>query len=128
MAILLDTNALLWFLMAPNRLGKQTAKLLSSEPDLYASSLSIAELKIKEMKGKLSLPPELEKLLTNAQVEIMGFNSAHAIEMGRFGSLADHDPFDRMILSQASFERINLVTADRRLLGLGLDFVLDAEN
>ena len=114
--------------MAPSRLGKQAAKLLSSEPDLYASSLSIAELKIKEMKGKLSLPPDLEKLLTNAQVKIMGFKSAHAIEMGRFGSLADHDPFDRMILSQASFERINLVTADRRLLGLGLDFVLDAEN
>jgi PIN domain nuclease of toxin-antitoxin system len=46
----------------------------------------------------------------------------------RFGSLAKHDPFDRLILAQASASGAKLVTADTALLSLNLDFILDAEN
>lgn len=50
-----------------------------------------------------------------------------ADEILRFGSLAKHDPFDRLILSQASASGAKLITADRTLLALQLDFILDAE-
>jgi PIN domain nuclease of toxin-antitoxin system len=127
MPFLLDTNALLGLLIGSVEFGKETTRRLKFEPDLFVSSLSIAELKIKEMKGKISLPSTFPDLVVAAEVEILDFNADHAIEMGRFGSLANHDPFDRMLLSQASYERFRFITTDRRLVELGLDFVLDAE-
>jgi PIN domain nuclease of toxin-antitoxin system len=128
MAFLLDTNALLGLLIGSVDFGKETTRRLKFEPDLCVSSISIAELKIKEMKGKISLPSTFPDRILAAEVEILDFNSDHAIEMGRFGSLANHDPFDRMLLSQASFERFKFITTDRRLAELGLDFVIDAES
>jgi PIN domain nuclease of toxin-antitoxin system len=127
MPFLLDTNALLGLLIGSVEFGKETTRRLKFEPDLFVSSLSIAELKIKEMKGKISLPSTFPDLIVAAQVEILDFNADHAIEMGRFGSLANHDPFDRMLLSQASYERFRFITTDRRVVELGLDFVIDAE-
>ena len=128
MAFLLDTNALLGLIIGSVDFGKETTRRLKFEPDLFVSSLSLAELKIKEMKGKISLPSTFAELIVGAEVEILDFNADHAIEMGRFGSLANHDPFDRMLLSQASFERFKFITNDRRLVELGLDFVIDAES
>lgn len=126
MAVLLDTNALVWFLVGSNDIGRQTKRRLQVEPDLHASSLSFAELKMKEMRKKIILPPDLLESLASLQVKVQSFSASHAFELGRFGSLVDHDPFDRMILAQASAERSQLITADQRLLSLDLDFVLDA--
>ena len=126
MAVLLDTNALVWFLVGSNDIGRQTKRRLQVEPDLHASSLSFAELKMKEMRKKIILPPDLLESLASLQVKVQSFSASHAFELGRFGSLVDHDPFDRMILAQASAERSQLITADHRLLSLDLDFVLDA--
>lgn len=39
-----------------------------------------------------------------------------------------HDPFDRLLLAQALVERCRFLTADRRLLGLGRDWILPAVN
>jgi len=125
-AVLLDTNALVWFLVGSNDIGRQTKRRLQVEPDLHASSLSFAELKMKEMRKKIILPPDLLESLASLQVKVQSFSASHAFELGRFGSLVDHDPFDRMILAQASAERSQLITADQRLLSLDLDFVLDA--
>jgi len=125
-AVLLDTNALVWFLIGSNDIGRQTKRRLQVEPDLLVSSLSFAELKMKEMRKKIILPPDLLESLASLQVKVQSFSASHAFELGRFGSLVDHDPFDRMILAQASAERSQLITADHRLLSLDLDFVLDA--
>lgn len=39
---------------------------------------------------------------------------------------AGRDPFDRILLAQAKVERPTFLTADRRLLTLGYDWVADA--
>jgi PIN domain nuclease of toxin-antitoxin system len=123
---LLDTNALVWFLVGSKEIGRQAYRRLQVEPDLYVSSLSFAELKMKEMRKKISLPTDLIQSLERLQVKVQSFSADHALELTRFGSLIDHDPFDRMILAQASAERCQLLTADQRLLSLDLDFVVDA--
>jgi PIN domain nuclease of toxin-antitoxin system len=123
---LLDTNALVWFLVGSKEMGRQAYRRLQVEPDLYVSSLSFAELKMKEMRKKISLPTDLIQSLERLQVKVQSFSADHALELTRFGSLIDHDPFDRMILAQASAERCQLLTADQRLLSLDLDFVVDA--
>ncbi|MDN5796628.1 MAG: hypothetical protein L0H79_12845 [Intrasporangium sp.] len=56
----------------------------------------------------------------------MPFHASHAKEVGRFAALAHHDPFDRMLLAQASAEGMRFLTSDAVLLGLGLDWVVDA--
>lgn len=46
--------------------------------------------------------------------------------MEELPDLARHDPFDRMLLSQARHEDLLLLTSDRQLLELGIDRVIDA--
>ena len=50
----------------------------------------------------------------------------HAEGLRGFPELVRHDPFDRLIVSQAAAEGLTLFTADRVLLALGKDFVVDA--
>ena len=40
--------------------------------------------------------------------------------------LIGHDLFDRVLLVQAKVERLDFLTADRRLLALDYDWILDA--
>jgi PIN domain nuclease of toxin-antitoxin system len=126
MAFLVDSHVLFWTLAKPALLGKRAKQIIELESEIFFSSISLAEFKIKAMLGKVSFPDSIyESIVDNDFVELP-FLSQHALEMGRFGSLVKHEPFDRMILAQASHERLRLLTADKVLLELGLDFVVDA--
>jgi PIN domain nuclease of toxin-antitoxin system len=83
---------------------------------------------MKSMLGGTKIPSDLSEQFQNANIPVSDFSSNAADEILRFGSLAKHDPFDRLILAQASASGSKLVTSDRTLLALNLDFVLDAEN
>lgn len=126
--ILLDTHVAVWVAGTPGRLGPKTKKLIQTAQDVSVSSISIAELNMKSMLGGMKVPDDMSKLFENANIQVSEFTSDAADEILRFGSLAKHDPFDRLILSQASATGAKLITADRTLLSLGLDFILDAEN
>jgi PIN domain nuclease of toxin-antitoxin system len=41
-------------------------------------------------------------------------------------TLVRHDPFDRLLVAQATRAGLRLLTADQVLLGLGRDFIIDA--
>jgi PIN domain nuclease of toxin-antitoxin system len=88
--------------------------------------VSHAEFRIKSMLGKLVLPDGFAELVGVQGFAHLAFNHRHAEEIGRFSDLVRHDPFDRMLLAQAAFERVAFLTVDRRLLDLGLDSVHDA--
>jgi PIN domain nuclease of toxin-antitoxin system len=107
-------------------LGKKAKHSVEFEPEIFFSSLSIAEFKIKAMLGKSNFPNAIYEAIIESELIELPFSAGHALELGRFGSLTKHEPFDRMILSQASHERFKLLTADQRLLNLGLDFIRDA--
>lgn len=126
--ILLDTNALLWVLHADDQLGSQARRHLDEAPVVYYSSISVSELTIKSMIGRLSLPggDRFPAIFADAGLRELPFTSTHAAGMLRFPALARHDPFDRMILAQADTERLRLLTSDRTLLSLGQTWILDA--
>ena len=126
--ILLDTHVAVWVAGSPSRLGPKTRKMIQTAKDVSISSISIAELNMKSMLGGIKIPSELSKRFKDADIQVSEFTSMAADEILRFGSLAKHDPFDRLILAQASASGAKLVTADRALLALHLDFILDAEN
>lgn len=126
--ILLDTHVAVWVAGSPGRLGPKSKKLIQATIDVSVSSISIAELNMKSMLGGIKVPDNLSEQFENANIQVSEFTSNAANEILRFGSLAKHDPFDRLILAQASANGAKLVTADRALLSLGLDFIIDAEN
>ena len=125
--ILLDTHVAVWVAGSPSRLGPRTKKLIQTAKEVSVSSISIAELNMKSMLGGIKIPSDLSEQFQNANIPVSDFSSKAANEILRFGSLAKHDPFDRLILAQASASGATLVTADKALLDLNLDFVLDAE-
>jgi PIN domain nuclease of toxin-antitoxin system len=52
--------------------------------------------------------------------------NAHADAMRTFPELVRHDPFDRLLVAQAYASDMDFLTADRALLNLGHDFIVDA--
>jgi PIN domain nuclease of toxin-antitoxin system len=125
--ILLDTHVAVWVVSSPEKLGPKTRKIVEQVSEVAISSISFAELNIKSMLGGFKLPADLAQRLHNSDIQLADFTVKAAEEILRFGSLAKHDPFDRLLLAQASATGSKFVTADRRLIALGLDFVMDSE-
>lgn len=123
---LLDTQSLLWFANNPDELGRAAYRLIVSAVWVGYSPISIAELEVKRMIGKIRRSSELESLLFEEEIFELPFAAAHAKELARFGTLVKHDPFDRLIVAQAAAEKCHLITADQKLLDLGFDWILDA--
>jgi len=125
--ILLDTHVAVWVVSSPEKLGPKTRKIVEQVSEVAISSISFAELNIKSMLGGFKLPADLAQRLQNADIQLADFTVKAAEEILRFRSLAKHAPFDRLLLAQASSTGSKFVTADRRLIALGLDFVMDSE-
>ena len=123
---LLDTQALLWVARSPEKLGKNSRHTLQRAIGVLYSSVSIAELEVKQLIGKIGRSEELQALLASSEIGELPFTSEHAREISRFGTLSKHDPFDRFIVAQAAAENCQLITADQKLLDLGFDWILDA--
>jgi len=124
--VLLDTNALLWVLAADPRLGSSARARLTASPSPRFSSASVLEVTIKKMLGRLNLPGEVADAATRAGLVELPFRSDHASGLAQFPDLVRHDPFDRMLLSQALRENLLLLTSDRHLLDLGFEWLIDA--
>lgn len=121
MRVLLDTHLLLRALSSPEKLSKRARQRIESS-DVYASAASIWEVTIKSALGKLEADPN-EVL---AGVGPAGFNhlsivGGHAAKVAGLPPI-HKDPFDRLLVAQARFEPMILLTDDELLSGYG-DFV-----
>ncbi len=128
MNLLLDTNALLWSLGDPDRLGV-AARLLVSEPGnvVYVSAASAWEIALKVALGKLEAPDDPSAWLPDAvrasRFTPLSITIEHALGVHR---LPQHhaDPFDRLLVAQAIAEHLTIVTGDRQLEAYGVPLVL----
>ena len=117
MKFLLDTNVLLWSLLAEDyKLNSRAAQLLFSKDSIfYLSAASVWEMAIKYELGTLRLhvAPDvlIPEVLSRMNTHSLDITPAHGIEAGR---LPRHhrDPFDRMLIAQARTEGLVLLTAD----------------
>jgi PIN domain nuclease of toxin-antitoxin system len=111
--LLLDTNALLWWL-ADAGLAAQAREAIADPANLVVvSAVSAWEISIKKALGKLAAPDDLEH-----QLHVGGFISlpitiAHGVAAGQLARHHD-DPFDRMLIAQAIAEGLTIVTRDKR--------------
>ena len=125
MKLLLDTNVLTWLHQKPGRLGKGTIERISAAHTVYYSPLSFFEwLQKDDHRGiKAGLLIEATKSLGFIELPL----KAGAVqEAGRFGPLRNRDPFDALIVAQASYAEIDFYTSDQKILDLGLSFVKDS--
>jgi PIN domain nuclease of toxin-antitoxin system len=118
MRLLLDTHLLLWALSSPEKLTKRARQRIESS-EVYASAASIWEISIKSALGKLEADPN-EVL---AGVEPAGFSHL-TIVGGHSAKVAElppvhKDPFDRLLVAQARFEPMILLTDDEVLRAYG---------
>ena len=124
--LLLDSQALLWLLDDNPRLGPQARQAIISAQGVHVSAVTVWELTIKTMLGKLSVPADLSKRLTAQGLLLLSITAEHAEALRDFPELTRHDPFDRLLVAQASRTGLRLLTADQVLLDLGRHFILDA--
>jgi PIN domain nuclease of toxin-antitoxin system len=93
---------------------------------VHVSAATVWELTIKAVLGKLTVPTDLSKRLTGQGLELLSTTAEHAEAIRDFPELIRHNPFDRLIVAQASRAGLQLLTADHVLLNLRRDFILDA--
>lgn len=99
---LLDTNAIIAIAAGSSRLGKKTRHLVAKTPNLYYSPVSLAELEIKTMLGKMLPVGAIFERLAQQEIKELPLFSTHSLELSRFTGLVGHDPFDRLLISQAT--------------------------
>jgi PIN domain nuclease of toxin-antitoxin system len=126
MQLLLDTQIALWLLADDRKLRPSTRTVIDSATTVHVSAGSVFEITVKAMLGKLTAPEGLDTLLRDAGLSPLAVSARHAERIRDFPMLSRHDPFDRLLLAQATCDGLSLLTADRALIALGLDFVVDA--
>jgi len=112
---LLDTHALLWYLSGDKRIPPKSRKIISDPSNrCFISLASLWEIAIKIKIGKLDISGDLSELthqLWENKIEILPVVFEHILETM---DLEDNhrDPFDRIIIAQAKFEKFTIITKD----------------
>lgn len=116
MRLLLDTHVLLWWLQDPALLSPNArAAIKDGENAVYISAAVIWELVIKKSLGKLSMPNDLESVLNANYFLSLPIIASHTLAIESL-PLHHRDPFDRMLVAQASYENMSIVTRDPHIL------------
>lgn len=126
MMLLLDSQVVLWVLDDNPRLGARARAAIKTATLVHVSAATVWELTIKAMLGKLTIPGDLTSTLNAQGLTPLNITAVHAEAIRDFPELTRHDPFDRLLVAQASQTGLTLLTADHVLLGLDRSFVLDA--
>jgi PIN domain nuclease of toxin-antitoxin system len=117
---LLDTNSLLWALVAPEKLsGKMRGVIVDPTNEIHVSTTSFWEISLKFSIGKLEMTGSSpEELVTSARQMGLTISAPTAEESAGFHRLpraAHKDPFDRMLIWQCLQRQWTLITRDRGL-------------
>lgn len=118
MNLLLDTHIFLWWMADSPRLKRAARELIAGSAAVYVSAVSTWEMSIKGALGKLAIPSNLEEGISSNHFLPLAITVRHSIAAA---SLPRHhdDPFDRMLIAQASLELLTLLTSDVRLKDYG---------
>jgi len=115
MRLLLDTHIFLWCIRDDSRLTKPTRTKIQQASEVYVSSASIWEIQIKMNIKKLSGDiREVLQAIDQSNYLELPITSQHVAVLSQ---LSDHhrDPFDRILIAQATFEPLTFLTADAQL-------------
>ena len=132
MKILLDTHILLWALSNDDRLSKKARRIIENpENDIYYSIVSLWEVELKKIAHPDLMPlcaKELAEYCEQCGFNKLPIKDKHIYilsDLKRGETEPTHkDPFDRMLICQASSENMMLITHDSLLSGYNEPCVL----
>ncbi len=115
MKLLLDTHLLLWAAGEPQRLSKQTRRLIDNpDNELLFSAASLWEVTIKRGLGREDFKADARLLrrglLDNGYSELP-IISDHVVATESLPPI-HKDPFGRVLVAQATVEGVTLLTID----------------
>ena len=121
MRLLLDTRVIyLWMTDDAALPPRAIAALSDSRNQASVSAVSFWEIAVKQAKGKLEWPADGFQTLLDSEFRKLPISPAHAIAAGRLP--AHHaDPFDRLLVAQASAEAMTLIGSDPMFGHYGID-------
>ncbi len=115
MKYLIDTHTFLWFSEGSAELGNLAKGLiLDKNNEIFISIASLWEISIKTSINKLTITSAYELIIedvTENDMEILPINFAHTVIQNKL-PFHHRDPFDRIIVSQAIAENMNLISKD----------------
>lgn len=124
MKLLLDTHLVLWWMAGEaSRISKSALAALGSDSgEPIVSAVTVWEAAIKRGLGKLEAPDDLLSQLERAGVELLPIAPRHA---DLVASLPSHhrDPFDRLLVAQATLEGLPLVSDDEMMRRYDIEVV-----
>ena len=109
---LCDTQVVIWAAATPKRLRTNVRSVLADPSQrVLVSSVSIAEMVIKQQLGKLVLPLRPQDLCAELGFAELALSWNHSTQLAQLPTI-HRDPFDRLLISQALVEELTLITAD----------------
>jgi PIN domain nuclease of toxin-antitoxin system len=119
--LLIDTHALIWWLRDSPRLsGTARAAMADQENDLFVSACVAYEIAYKQQSGRL--PPISDHLPRDLQREGMfalSISLEHALAAAALPG-PHRDPWDRIMMAQATAEGLTMVTVDPQFARYGM--------
>lgn len=121
MKLLLDTHALLWSIIEPDKLSPEARGAIADPTSqVVVSAVSFWEISIKTALGKLRLdgvtPEQLVDFAQQQGFELLPLDPRLAASFSRLPLDPQHrDPFDRMLVWQAISLGYTLLSRDRKI-------------
>lgn len=118
MRLLLDTHIALWAIADSPELSAEARRLiLTPKNEIYVSAASIWEISIKHGLGRGKMPisgSEAAEFFAQAGYLTLDITAEHAVLVENLP--AHHaDPFDRILIAQALYEPMHLLTHDKTI-------------
>jgi PIN domain nuclease of toxin-antitoxin system len=120
--LLLDTHVVLWQLEGSRAVHRRARDAIEQAGELLFSVVSFAAIGVKAAIGKLSVPRDLHDQVLQSGLRILGLAPDHGLAVADL-PMHHRDPFDRLLIAQARFERLTIVTADRRFAAYDVPLV-----
>lgn len=115
MKLLIDTHVFIWLATDDQRLSKAVRDRLGSPgEDIYLSVVSRWEIGLKQRSSDFHLPLPFALLMERSGYRGLGMEFDVPALAERLPEI-HADPFDRILIAQALFHDLTLVTADKTI-------------
>ncbi len=113
MQYLLDTHVILWWLDDPQKIAAKARNIIADKNNrIFVSSVSIWEIAIKSELNKLNIPMNLLNILHTEKFQILQLSAEESLSILNLPKI-HNDPFDRLLIAQAKFKDLILITKDQ---------------
>ena len=129
MKAILDTHAFLWLLLGDPRLSKPAIEAVRSADAVFWAPVNLWEIGIKLSKGgfgDLEIPHDWDRIFPQACRD----HSIHELPLApaHFRIIQDlpsyhRDPFDRMLVAQATAEQSALISKDKMIVPYDISII-----